>query len=493
MRAVFLNFLLLFVLQLIIPVFSQAQKESATIIQSKRYLDINIKSLTKYTAKVEKQQQKLLNKLKRKEKRFADKLKKNDSAGYVRYQQQELSYDSISKITPETPSAAKRVSGRTNRTIDSLKVIQSYLENKTHKIRTDERDNPSIFDYTNKLSQQNSRLNYNSYINDLIGQRTNTLKSISGENRNLGFKAIDKTIFYSNGKINAYKNIADELSKLEERALEYLQGEEGFGEYLAGGGSKNSMALAGGTTSIDDLEKMGYQTKRQLNEQLMKKTGGNMTGIQDKMFGQITEWKDKTKSIKQVKNEYKQAKQSIHQVRNTNKPSFKVNPMRELPFWQRVEKQYNWQTTRATLDGQPAILQLSAMAGFKHTPKLTYGLGVVSSFGLGQNWNNIHFSFEGIGIKSYATWQWQYGVGAYTGYERMWKQAVLIGNSETSAVNSGNTHNTNKYSDAMLIGLTKSYHINDKWTGAIQVLYDVWWKDKGLRSPIQLRISTISK
>ena len=62
--------------------------------------------------------------------------------------------------------------------------------------------------------------------------------------------------------------------------------------------------------------------------------------------------------------------------------------MRGRLFWQRIEKQYNWQTTRATID-RPAKLEASAMAGFKHTPRLTYGLGIATSVGLGQGWSSI--------------------------------------------------------------------------------------------------------
>ena len=167
--------------------------------------------------------------------------------------------------------------------------------------------------------------------------------------------------------------------------------------------------------------------------------------------------------------------------------------MRGLPFAQRIEKQFNWQTSRSTLDGKPAMLQASVMAGFRHTPKLGYGIGIATCIGLGQNWNNLKLSFQGLGLRTYISWQLVYGVGLYAGYERMYKQAAFLDTKQTSNELIPTTHNTRSYNESVLAGLTKTYNINNKWNGSIQILYDLWWKEKGLRSPIVLRFASIKK
>ena len=65
-------------------------------------------------------------------------------------------------------------------------------------------------------------------------------------------------------------------------------------------------------------------------------------------------------------------------------------------------------------------------------------------------------------------------------------------NTEPAAL-APSTHNTATWNEAILLGLSKSYKINSKWNGAIQVLWDVWWREKGMRSPIILRFATLSK
>ncbi len=461
--------------------FYSQQEGEEVLAHGKKYLDLNIRSLDKYNRRVSRQQEKLLNKLKRKEKVYAEKLKRKDSASYVRYQQQSLSFDSISRINKSSANISRIRSGSN---VDSLVAIQKFLGEKA-PFSTELNSNA----YTDKLGTLKSDQQYNSYIGELINQRFNNLKNINVNAKNIGgFKSIDKQVFYAKEKTKVFRQINDEPSKVEEQALEILHGQRGFDKWME---QASGRKMPAGSLGASDLEKMGYQTKRQVTEQLQQKFGANIGGVQQNMGKQINDYQDKIKKLQTNANSVKQTKQSIHQLRSLNKPSFRINPMRGLPLSKRIEKQFSWQTNRATIDGKPAILQMAAMAGYKHTPHLIYGVGIATAIGLGQNWSNIKFSFEGIGVRTFVEWQWQYGIGAYAGYERMFKQAAFIKNSEIIPVQKENPHSTSAYNESILIGLTKRYRINDKMNGCIQVLYDTWYKEKGLRTPIQLRITTI--
>ncbi len=481
-------FTLLFCFYLFVPVFSFAQEENGQIItQGTHYLDLKIKAVDKYNARLEKQQQKLINKLKRKEQKLATKLKSTDSVAYSRYKQQNLSYDSIGHLmNADSATMAARTKSAKNPITDSLKGVEAFVQSKSG-------NSPQMQGYTSELTKQQTELNYHTYINSLITQRTNSLKSIAAQGDVPGFTGIEKQVFYGKAKMNVYKDMEEDPSKAEDKALEYLEGSEGFDQAMKGqaGGAGGMTA---GASSASDLEKMGYQTKSQLQNSLQQKFGGNMGAITQQVSSQISQFQDKLNRVQSSINDAKQTKQSLQQLKNTSKPSFKINPERGKPFWKRLEKQYNWQTTRATADGQPAMLEASAMVGFKQTPKLVYGLGVASAMGLGQSWSNVQFSFQGVGLRSYTTWQWQYGVGTYVGYERMYKQAVFIKQPENVATDiTPSAHNTTTYSESVLVGLTKSYKINSKYNGAIQLLYDIWWQQKGLSSPFLIRFSTITK
>lgn len=469
-----------------------AQEESDQVyINGTRYLNIKIHSLEKYNSRIKRQQEHLIKQLKRKEKKLAKKLKHSDSASYAQFHEQRLSYDSIGKIMHrDSVTISTTAAKRHNRTIDSLRMVQSFIQNKSTQLGA---NNISKQGYATKLTKLQNELTYRKYIDELISQRTNNIKAITGGlNNSQLLSGIEKSIFYSKQKMNVFKQIEEDPSKGEEKALEYLQGTDGFDKAMNDFGPGSMQSLAGSSASASDLEKMGFQTKKQIQDHLLQVSGNNMTNLTQGMTGQVKEWQDKFNDIQMHANTAKQTKASIRSLRHIDKPSFKINPMRGLPFWKRVEKQYNFQTTRASLDGIPATLQLAAMAGFRHTPTLTYGIGIASSIGLGQNWNNIRFSLQGIGIRTYAEWKWQYGIGAYAEYERIYKQASFIDNNESIVFNEL-PHTTKYYSESILIGVSKRYHINNKWNGAVQLLYDVWWQQKELRTPLVLRFSTIAK
>lgn len=501
MKAVRLLLVLLYFV-LSAPVSATAQEEAATVYQGKKYIDLRLKAIEKYNRQIERQQSRLLKKLQRKEKKFAHHLQHKDSAAYVKYSQQQPSYKDIQKQSrPDSATLHSKTARKNNSTIDTLKNIRKFVDGKEKALEdkahvTGEGKGNSTSSYADNLREQKARMDYRKYISEQIDHRTKALKEINGSVKGnvKGFKSIDKNVFYSNSKLSSFKAVMNEPSTAEDMALEYLQGTEGFDQALRG--DHDMSALNG--MSASQLEKMGYQTKRQVSQHLQKKFGGNLGGLQDNMRQQVQQFNEQTKKLNELKNKArkaKQVKQTAQNARrlryaNINKPSFKVNPMRGKPFAERIEKQINWQTTRATLNGQPAIFQISAMAGFKHTEKLSYGIGIAPAIGLGNGWNDIHFSFQGIGLRTYATWQWQYGIGVYAGYERMYKQAAFLDSKEAVTFKE-QPHNQQTYNESVLIGLTKSYHISEKWSGSIQLLYDAWWKDKGLRSPLILRFATL--
>jgi len=497
MRTVISITSLLYSFLLINPFEAKGQEENTiAAAQGKHYLDLRIRSIDKYNSRVKHQQEKMLKKLVKKEKRYADKLKNTDSLAYAKYRQKRPTYDSINKLVNADSTTIATKSSKRNKLIDSLKGIESFVEKKSDKQNLSSAEEQK---YTTKLNQEKSKLNFHTYLTELIVKHTNDLKNISNQAGVPGFKDIDKQVFYGKAKINVYKDIEEEPTKAEDKALEYMEGTEGFSSSMnnaansEGGKSMQSFTGNEGNTAISELEKNGFQTKQKLQNSLMGKFGKNLGPLTSNIGKQITEYQNKEKDIKNDLDLAKQTKRSVAHLGNTDKPSFKVNPMRELPFWKRIQKQYNWQVTRAVIGGQPALLEGSVMAGFKHTPKLTYGVGIASSVGLGQNWNSIHFSFQGIGYRAYTTWEWQYGIGTYVGYERMYKQAAFVNTKENTLTTNETQHNSNSYSESALIGLTKKYNINCKWSGQLQVLYDIWWQQKGLNSPIIFRFATMKK
>ena len=477
--------IVIFVCVLASSISALCQEENApVVVQGNRYVDFKIKKLAKYNSRLESQQKHILNQLQKKEKRFASKLKRKDSLSYVRYQQQSLSYDSIKTLSEsDTGHNLALVANTKNKSIDSLKKIQSFIESKsgTEGINTNK---------TAELDRLKGQLNYKNRIGELLTKRTQFLKSLAPDGVHLpGLKGIEKQVFYSKGKMKVFKDMEEEPTLAEDKAMEYLQGSAGFDKYMSstGGGQSVMQSVLG--KDAKQLEQMGYQTKQQMQKSMEGKFGSNLGDVSKQMGGSMAQWQEQQKKI----GELKQTRQALKQVGSIDKPSFKVNPMRGLPFFKRLERQYSWQTSRAANAAKPALFEASAMLGFKHTPRLTYGVGLAYTEGLGQDWQHIHLSFQGIGYRTFGKWEWQYGIGVYVGYERVYKSRAFYADKPQETEGIATRHNTQKYTESVLIGLSKKYNINTKYNGAIQVLYDIWWQQKGLRSPIVLRFVTVKK
>ena len=307
------------------------QEENSAVYQAgKRYVSLNIKSQSKFANKVQKQQDKLLKKLCKQEKRFANMLKRNDSAGYARYLQQPLTFDSLNSISKNRNTKPVKAPNRVNGTVDSLKNITRFVAEKIHL----QGGSNELDGYSSQLSSLNTQLNTNAQLDNMIGQRASFLKGLNPKSST----GIDKNVFYAREKIKVFKSISEEPDKAEEAALEILQGQAGFDDALQGDNANSLQALAGKGASTSDLEKMGYQTKRQMQQQLQSKFGSNLGGLQEGMSKQITDYQDKLKELENAKKTFKNTKQSAQQLKHIDKPSFQGKPYEGLAIRQENRK-----------------------------------------------------------------------------------------------------------------------------------------------------------
>lgn len=477
-------------------VMAQCSENAEIQTRGKRYLSLNISALEKYETRLQHKQQALLKKLAREERRFAKALRSKDSTAFARYQTHQVSFDSIAILARMDTAQRKHIPIRGNAVIDSLKGVTAFLG----KIGNDVDGSPIDFSgYNSKLAELKSGLNYREYIDNLIARRTAELKAL-GNGQVPGLGNIEKQVYYTKAQLKACKTIAEEPNRLETKLYEYLQGQVGFDESVASTlGDRGIPSAANGTgaMSMANLERLGYQTKRQLDASLRQNGSTNAGGVQQQLGNKITDWQDdatrltgRANDLKaqaaEIKSKAEQTKQSMKSLATTGKPSFKINPTRCLPFWQRIEKSYDFQTNRPTAD-RPMLLQLGGMVGYRQSPKLVAGFGIALNSGLGANWSNIRYSFEGFGLRVYAKWELMYKISAYAGYERMYKRAVFSSHWQSETQELYSTRNTSTFSESVLVGLSKSYRISGKQSNAVQVLYDIWWKEKTSQTPFVIR------
>ncbi len=488
---------------------ANAQETEQSITYAEKYLDARTSDLSKYLNRSGKIEQRLLRRLQRKEAKIARKLAAKDSALYKQYIGQRLSYDSIARLQQDSTSLRERFAGKKNALVDSLKNVQSFINKQSDKLSSVTSlagKTGTDIPYAAELSKLQQQLNAQQGIDELIKQRTSNLEQLAGSHSISGLQHIQKQVYYAQEKIKAWKKLADDPDEAEEEALEYLQGTPGFSEAFSS--KSNAFGGLGNNATAEDLQKLGYQTKGQINAMLQQKLGNNLGSVQEQLSKQVQEYTDK---LGDVSGKVKDAKQSISEARQTiaeakqakdklkhiEKPTFKKNPERAKPFWQRLEPAYTFQTTRATPDGlRPAMLELAASVAFKHSPRLSYGLGISLSTGLGQNWQNIRFTYEGIGIRAFSDWKALYGFSLQAGYERTFRpqNRAYINDKPGGSDPSNPESNDNIFKEAFggqqqaaYMGIMKRYRLNSKYNGTIMAGYNFLWQQEQLRSPWLLR------
>jgi outer membrane murein-binding lipoprotein Lpp len=498
---------------------SHAQQVDDNINEANTYLDVRTSKLDKYLNQSQNIQQRLLKKLKRKEDKVLRKLAAKDSAAYKQYMMEHpISYDSIARIAIDT-SLHPKIFGN-NKTIDSLKGVQRFIQSETGKIGNSAaalNQTGIAIPGTSNLTAIQQKMNTQLNTSQLIQQHTADLEKMVGVNNISGLQGIQKQVFYARAKIKSYKQMADDPDATEAKALEYLQSTDGFGKFL----NQNNSAFGGigNNATAADLQSAGFQTKTQINDIMQAKLGSNVGSVQDQMSQQVQTYSDKlndiTSKVNQAKADLNEAKADINTAKSTlndaksgvsniDKPSFKTNAERGKPFLKRLEFQYNFQTLRASVDGlRPAMLILSATVAFKQTEKLSYGIGFGLNNGLGQNWQHIRFSYEGFSTRVYIDRKWLYGFSLQLGYERDFipVNRPYLSNTADQVTTSTPVNPSIQQTDNSLfktafggtqqsayLGIMKRYKISSKWNGTLLVGYNFLWQDEGGKSPWLLRL-----
>ena len=487
-----------------------AQEKDSATIYADIYLNHRVSGLERLLDKTTKLQKHLLKRLQRKEDKMLRKLAKQDSSLYKQYIQQHLSYDSIAAIANDT--TRPRAAIVNNTLIDSLKGIQRFIQNQEGKLGQSTASLKAAgisLPQNDQLNALQQKLNAQGNIDQLIQQHTADLKQLAGSAHISGLQSIQKDVYYAREKMKAYKEMADDPDEAEAKALEYLQGTEGFDKYLHSS-TNNAFGGLGNDATLEDLQRMGYQTKSQVSNALQQKLGNSLGAVQQQMSQQIQQYSEKLNDLQQKANALKakadEAKQTLSDAKDTknsltniDKPDFKVNKEKGKPFLQRIEWNYNFQTSRASTDGlKPAMLNLGINIGYKQTERLSFGIGFAMNTGLGQNWQHLKLTYEGINLRAYADWQWIYGFSFQGGYERAFipsNKAYLTTNTDPN----NNNHPTTQSSDNALqqafggtqqtayIGIMKRYKISSKWNGTFLIGYNFLWNEEEMRSPFLLR------
>lgn len=140
----------------------------------------------------------------------------------------------------------------------------------------------------------------------------------------------------------------------------------------------------------------------------------------------------------------------------------KVNSQRVKTLKQRIEVGYNIQSQRSQYYF-PATSDLGLSLGDKLSAKSTMGIGASYKVGLGNGWNDIKISHQGVSLRSFYDLQFKGSMFFSGGYEMNYRSIIHSVDI---------LKDKNSWQKSGLIGVGKQYKLRGKMKGDIKILWD---------------------
>jgi hypothetical protein len=444
--------------------FSRMQKKSANL-----------------NAALDRQTQKYLNKLRRKEDRFRRRLTQKDSASAARLSASAGGYGSLrKKITNKDSAAGSALSGEYLPYVDSLKGSLAFLQQNQSRLNL---STPEQNHLTGSLSQFNElqgKLRVTDQVKAYIAERKEIMQQeLQHYANDVGLKKYlddyNREAFYYSAQVRAYKEMLNNPDAMLKKALVVLNKIPAFSSFM-----KQFGQLAGIFGISPDYGTAaglaGLQTRVQVQQLIQGQVGAGgssgMAALQSNLESahqQLDQFKDKLSSLGSGSGDM-------------DMPDFQPNPQKTKSFLKRIELGTNMQTTRANYFF-PSTTDIGLSIGYKLPGNNIIGIGGSYKIGWGQNISHIRLSSEGASIRSFLDIKLKKSFYASGGYELNYQQA-FTSFSQISSVND--------WTRSGLIGISKIVSLGGKVVRKtkVQILWDFLWYSQEPRtaSPFKFRV-----
>jgi len=161
-------------------------------------------------------------------------------------------------------------------------------------------------------------------------------------------------------------------------------------------------------------------------------------------------------------NNWKNKLNDLGGMKSNSLPDFTPNTQRTKSFRKRLEFGTDFQFGKNT-NFIPATSDIGLKLGYKFNDKSSAGFGVNYKMGIGNGIENIHFTNQGLGLRTYLKWKLKMGLDVQGGSE--WNYMLQFNKIDQ-------LKNYNAWQQSALLGLVKSYSVGKKVKGNFSLLYD---------------------
>ena len=450
-------FLILLTQLFIIRAYSQEAESIVNNLEilSPKYIATVEHKLSSIDEKLTQRTEKYLRKLMHQEERIQRNIKKTDSAAYQIFGKAKDRYQELSEsIISKTAILAKLSGGQYSSYLDSLGTSISFL--KQYKYLTNKSKDP-----LNTLHQLQSKLQQTENVKKFIAERKAQIKDLLSRYTHIPkglqkqYKQLTKTAYYYSAQVKEYKEMLKDPKKIEQKALSLLNKLPAFQNFMRQNSQLASLFQVPGNNAVAP-NVSGLQTRASVQTMIAQQVsmgGPNaMAQVQQNLAAAHAE----INKLKENINKLGGASSDIEM------PDFKPNDQKTKSFLKRLEFGSNIQSQKSTRFF-PATTDLGLSVGYKLNDKDIIGIGASYKVGLGKGWNDIHFTSQGIGLRSFVDYNIKGSFFLSGGYEQNYK-------ADFNSIEQ--LKNYSAWQVSGLIGISKKYKISNKFKGNMQLLWD---------------------
>lgn len=424
-----------------------------------RSLDYIDKKYSKLSNDVQKQSEKLLNKMQQQEAKLQKKLQGIDSSKAKElFATSKRKYEAFqNKIQSPINNASAKLKeyipglDSTNTALKFLSQPDAIAGLTTDKLS-------QLSSLTGSVQELQGRLQQANEIQAFIREREAQLK-VALANTGLGKEllSLNKEVYYYQARVQEYKALLNDRKKLEEKLIATVRNLPAFKAFM----QKHSyLALLFPTPDNygTPAALAGLQTRASTQSIIAQRMGAG--GMDPQQYIQ--------QQSQAAQAELNKLKDKVNQLGGSSgssdmtMPDFKPDGQKTKSFLQRLEYGFNIQNTRSTAL-LPSTSDFAVTLGYKVNDKISTGIGMSYKLGWGTGWDNIQFSSQGIGLRSYidirakGSW-WITGGWEYNYLQEFIKIEEI--------------KNIDVWQKSALIGVTKKIKMGKKRSSNVQLLYD---------------------
>lgn len=326
---------------------------------------------------------------------------------------------------------------------------------------------------TQQLQQLQGRLQQANEVQSFISQREQQLQSqFTGPGVGGRLLSMNKQAYYYQQQLTQYKSIINDKQRLEQTVLATVSQLPAFKSFIQKNGMMAQLFPApanfGSATSIAGLQ-TAAQVQNMITQQVGKGSsqspgaeGGPGTNNMDPRQFIAQQTQAAQTDLDKLKNRMKQLGNGSIGSTSMTMPDFTPNTQKTKSFLKRLEYGLSIQNTPSTYV-LPVTSAVAGTIGYRISDKATAGVGVSYNLGWGTDIDHIHFTSQGIGLRSYADIKAKGSIWITGGYEYNYMQ-------QFSSL--ADIQHFDLWQKSALLGLTKKFSLNKKMGGNLQLLYD---------------------